>query len=99
MAGEREETVMTNRRKWDAKTKAMIVMQGLKGTPVADICTEHEISQAQYYQWRDRFMKQLSQVFENTEKKQASLEKENERLKKMIGELTVELKKTEEWLK
>ena len=35
----------------------------------------------------------------NTEKKQTSLAKENERLKKMIGELTVELKKTEEWLK
>jgi transposase-like protein len=99
MAGEREEPVMTKRRKWDAKTKAMIVMLGLKGTPIADICTEHQISQAQYYQWRDQFMKQLPKVFENTEKKQASLEKENERLKKMIGELTVELKKTEEWLK
>lgn len=99
MAGEREETAMTKRRKWDAKTKAMIVMQGLKGTPLADICTEHEISQAQYYQWRDQFMKHLPKVFENSEKKQSSLEKENERLKKMIGELTVELKKTEEWLK
>jgi transposase-like protein len=99
MAGEREKTAMSKRRKWDAKTKAMIVMQGLKGTPVADICTEYQISQAQYYQWRDQFMKQLPKVFENTEKKQASLAKENERLKKMIGELTVELKKTEEWLK
>jgi len=90
---------MSKRRKWDAKIKAMIVMQGLKGRPVADICTEYQISQAQYYQWRDQFMKQLPKVFENTEKKQASLVKENERLKKMIGELTVELKKTEEWLK
>ena len=43
--------------------------------------------------------KSAQYFFENTEKKQASLEKENERLKKMIGELTVELKKTEEWLK
>ena len=98
MAGERE-TAMSKRRKWDAKTKAMIVMQGLKGKQVGDICTEHQISQAQYYQWRDQFMKQLPKVFENTEKKQAGLEKENERLKKLIGELTVELKKTEEWLK
>jgi transposase-like protein len=99
MAGERGKTAMSKRRKWDAKTKAIIVMQGLKGTPVGDICIEHQISQAQYYQWRDHFIKQLPKVFENTEKKQASLEKENDRLKKMIGELTVELKKTEEWLK
>jgi len=99
MAGERGITAMSKRRKWDARTKAMIVMQGLKGMQVADICIEHQISQAQYYQWRDQLMKQLPKVFENTEKKQANLARENERLKKLIGELTVELKKTEEWLK
>jgi transposase-like protein len=37
------------RRKWDAKTKALIVLEGLKGKPVAEICTEHQISQSQYY--------------------------------------------------
>ena len=85
------------RRKWGAQTKATIVLQGLKGRPVADICTEHQISQAQYYQWRDQFMKKLPQVFLNTERRQSSLERENSRLKKMIGELTVELKKLNEW--
>ena len=30
------------RRKWDAKTKALIVIEGLKGKPVAEICTEHQ---------------------------------------------------------
>lgn len=38
------------RRKWDAHPKAMIVLEGLKGKPVAEICTEHQISQSQYYQ-------------------------------------------------
>jgi hypothetical protein len=33
----------------------------------------------------------------NTERRQAMLERENSRLKKMIGELTVELKKMNEW--
>lgn len=89
---------MSKRRKWDAKTKALIVLQGLKGRPVADICIEHQISQAQYYQWRDQFMKQLPKVFENTEHRQQSLVRENDRLKKTIGELTVELKKLNEWL-
>ena len=85
------------RRKWDTQTKATIVLQGLKGRPVADICTEHQISQARYYQWRDQLMQKLPQVFVNTERRQASLERENSRLKKMIGELTVELKKLNEW--
>ena len=40
------------RRKWDTRTKALIVLQGLKGTPVSQLCTEHQISQAQYYDWR-----------------------------------------------
>ena len=86
-----------SRRKWDAKTKVMIMLQGLKGKPVADICNEHQISQAQYYQWRDQFMKKLPQVFLNTERRQALLERENSRLMKMVGELTVELKKLNEW--
>jgi transposase-like protein len=85
------------RRKWDAHTKATIVLEGLKGRPVADICTEHQISQAQYYQWRGHFMRKLPQVFMNTERRQASLVRENSRLKKMIGELTVELKKLNGW--
>ena len=85
------------RRKWDAQTKVTIVLQGIKGKPVADICTEHQISQAQYYQWRDQLMKKLPAVFMDTERRQAKLERENSRLKKMIGELTVELKKLNEW--
>jgi hypothetical protein len=32
------------RRKGDAKTKAMIVLRGLQGMPVAAICTEHQMS-------------------------------------------------------
>ena len=47
------------RRRWDSGIKTMIVVQGLKGRPVAEICIEHQISQAQYYQWRDQFMTNL----------------------------------------
>ena len=85
------------RRKWDAQTKAIIVLQGLKGRPVADICTEHQISQAQYYQWREQFTHKMHQLFINTERREKALVRENSRLKKMIGELTVELKKLNEW--
>jgi transposase-like protein len=81
------------RRKWDPKTKAMIVVQGLKGREVSDICTEHQISQAQYYQWRDRFMANMHQVFSDNDRREDTLKRENSRLTKIIGELTVELKK------
>ncbi len=87
------------RRKWDAKTKTMIVIQGLKGKTVSEICMEHQVSQTQYYQWRDRFLANAHQVFTENERKEERLNRENDRLRKIIGDLTVELKKTEEWLK
>jgi transposase-like protein len=88
------------RRKWDAKTKAMIVVEGLEGKPVAEICTEHQISQAQYYQWRDQFLAHAAKAFEVHEQSQreARLARENARLKTLVGELTLELKKSDELL-
>jgi transposase-like protein len=44
MADERGSAM--HRRKWDAKIKAMIVLEGLRGKPVAELCHEHQISQA-----------------------------------------------------
>jgi transposase-like protein len=88
------------RRKWDAKTNAMIVIEGLKGKPVAELCTEHQISQAQYYQWRDQFLAHAPNAFEVHEQSQreARLARENTRLKTLVGELTLELKKSDEVL-
>jgi transposase-like protein len=87
------------RRKWDPKAKAMIVVEGLKGKPVSEICIEHQISQAQYYQWRDQFLAKMPQVFVDDSRREKVLTRENARLKRIIGDLTIELKKTEEWLK
>jgi transposase-like protein len=82
-------------RKWDAKTKAMIVLQGLKGKPVAEICCEHQLSQAQYDQWRDQFLSHTANAFEGAQQthREARLQQENTTLKKLVGELTLELKK------
>ena len=87
------------RRKWDPKTKAMIVVEGLKGKSVSEICIEHQISQAQYYQWRDQFLANMPRVFAEDNRMEKALTKENARLKRIVGDLTVELKKTEEWLR
>jgi len=87
-----------NRRKWDPKTKATIVLQGLRGRPLADLCNEHQISQSEYYKWRDRFLERLPEVFGDNGKREENLLRENDRLKKIIGDMTLELKKLNEWL-
>lgn len=86
-----------NKRKWDPQTKATVVLQGLKGRPVVDICTEHQISQAQYYQWREQFLKKMPDVFTDNNRREKALARENGRLKKLVGELSLELKKLNEW--
>ncbi len=80
------------RRKWDANTKAMIVIEGLQGKPVAELCNEHQISQAPFYQWRDQFLAQAAEAFEVHEQSQreARLAREKARLKTLVGELTLE---------
>ena len=64
---------------------------------MADICNEYQISQAQYYQWRDQFLSNAWQFFETNQqsRREARLQRENERLKKLVGELTYELKKSD----
>ena len=86
------------RKKWDSKTKWLIVLEGLKGRAVAEICAEYGISQSHYYQWRDRFLSKGYKVFDHAkeDQKQHYLEKENIKLKKLVGELTYELKKSDE---
>jgi transposase-like protein len=85
------------RRNWDPKTKAMIVLQGLKGKPIVDLCTEHQISQTQYYLWREQFLANMQKAFINDEHREKILLKENDRLKQAVGELHLQLKKTNEW--
>ena len=73
----------------------MIVLQGLKGKSVTEICNEHQIGQAQYYQWRDQFLANAPKAFDTTQTTQKELRQQNEinRLRAMVGELTLELKK------
>lgn len=84
-------------RNWTSEEKAKIVLQGLKGRGVAEICNEYQIHQTQYYKWRDKFLADAPKVFETAKqnKKEERLERENQRLKGIIGELTVELKKSD----
>ena len=88
------------RRKWTNEAKARIVIQGLRGLSLAEICNDHGISQSQYYQWRDQFLSNADKAFDSDKmpKEQMRITRENQRLKGLVGELTLELKKSEEWL-
>jgi transposase-like protein len=84
-------------RKWDPKVKAQIVLEGLKGVTVSELCNRHQISQNQYYQWRDQFLRNLEKPFETGQvsKREQALKEEVRRLKTIVGDLTVELKKSD----
>jgi transposase-like protein len=88
------------RRRWDSKTKAKIVLEGMAGKPVSELCTEYQISQTQYYQWRDKLLAEAHRAFEGQVggAEVVRLKAKNQRLQQIIGALTVELKKSEEEL-
>jgi transposase-like protein len=89
-----------HRRKWAAQMKAKMVIQGLQGKPIAEICHEHQISQSQYYQWRDQFLAHAANAFavNQQNRTEARLAQEHTRLKTLVGELTLEFKTSDELL-
>jgi hypothetical protein len=44
------------RRKRKPEQKALIVLEGLKGRPIGELCAEHEISQAAFFAALDRWL-------------------------------------------
>lgn len=87
------------RRQWTADQKAMIVLSGLNGQNLGELCNEHGISQSQFYKWKDQFLAGASKAFEvkRESRAEAKLYAENQKLKNLVGELTLELKKSEVW--
>ncbi len=84
--------------KWDPKTKAKIVLEGLQNNqPVSELCNKYQISQNQYYNWLKEFQTKSHKVFDSAgkSKKENRLMEENKKLKQIIAELSIELKKTE----
>lgn len=81
------------RKRWDPTIKAEIVLQGIKGTPVSILCERYGICPSQYYKWQDKLTTGLPRLFEDGRKArtQADLQRENSRLKKLVGELTLAL--------
>jgi len=86
------------RRKWSSEQKLKIVLEGLSGRiEIGKLCNKYQISQALYYRWRDQLLQYGQQAFEtkNMTKKEKRLQNEIQQLKQIIGDLTIELKKSE----
>ena len=85
------------RRKWKDSEKTQIVLEGLKGAPLGELCVRHGICQSQYYAWQSHFYKNCERAFaaDKASKREDRLKSENKRLKAVIGELTMELKKND----
>lgn len=86
------------RRKWTSKEKTHIILEGLSGKiEIAKLCQKYEISQAQYYKWRDLFLQNAYQSFEtkSVSRKEQNQDREIQQLRNIIGDLTIELKKSE----
>lgn len=89
------------KRHWSSQEKLRMVLEGLSGQiEITKLCAKYQIAQTQYYQWRDQLLKFGHQAFEtkNITKKEQHLEEKVKRLTSIIGDLTVELKKTEQEL-
>ncbi len=86
------------KRKWSSSQKLQMVLEGLSGQiEISKLCAKYQIAQTQYYQWRDQLLKHGHQAFEtkNITKKEQYLQQEVSKLRRIIGDLTVELKKSE----
>lgn len=82
------------RKKWDPETKAHIVLEGLSGRPIIELCNEFGLCPSQYYRWRDILVERSASLFEiaRPDQDKAALQEENERLKRLVGELTLALR-------
>ncbi len=85
-------------RKWNAKTKMQIILDSLENKiPLAELCNKYQISQGLYYYWLKELQAKGHKVFESEKqnKKEQKLQEEVKKLKTIIAELSIELKKTE----
>lgn len=84
------------RKTWDPKTKFKIILEHLVNQrPLSELCNEYGFRQSTYQYWMRELQTKGHQIFESTRrnKKELRLAEENRKLKRIIAELSIELKK------
>lgn len=66
--------------------KAFIVKQGNEGTTVAEICRKSGISSATYFNWKKKY----EGLMPSAMRRLRDLEGENNRLKRIVADLTLD---------
>lgn len=81
-------------KKYEPELKAKVALEAIKNQKsIVEICSEYKIPTTNLYDWRDRALVRLKELFiEESEniRKQRILGQEIENLHKVIGELAVE---------
>ena len=86
------------KRNWSSQDKLKVVLEGLsEQIEISKLCAKYQIVQSQHYKWHDLLLQHGNQAFEQKDvsRKEAHLESEVTKLKRIIGDLTVEFKKSE----
>jgi transposase-like protein len=80
------------RRNWTADEKLAVVLEGISGRKaIADICRDHQISQSQFYKWRDLFLAGAKQALAGRAAAKDPEQLDIERLQRLIGKQTVQI--------
>lgn len=75
--------------------KAFILKKGEDGVPVAEICREAGISQATYFNWKKKY----GGLLPTEMRRLKQLEDENNRLKKIVADLSLDKEMLQDVLK
>ena len=92
------------RRRWTAKAKLEVVLEGLKGQEsVAEICRRHGITQSMFYEWQEAMLKAGEEGLTHGGRtaREAKLERELRQAQRAIGRLTMEnelYQKKRDWI-
>lgn len=65
---------------------AFVLKQAEDGTPIAEVCRKAGISQATFYNWRKKY----AGLMPSEMKRLRQLEDENNRLKKLVADLSLD---------
>lgn len=83
---------MVFRSRWSAEQKIAVVMESLNtNISVAELCRKNNVTPNAFYGWREKFLEagKMSLSGQLNTHAGKGINDENERLKKLIGELTI----------
>ncbi len=78
-------------RRFSPEEKKAIVLADLSGVRMAELCRDHPVTAPTVYGWRDRFLEGGVKALagDTPSKREASLERENARLRDLVAELSL----------